>query len=183
MGQPRIRDFFVFLTTLPASMLMAVCLFLPHTKGCNHRIETSFESGTWVTIVPLVIFGALPVAWRAFPQIRKSTPELVLAFTMILMAFAVILIPVGIWLMWGYSKRTFRGELIVAMCCTTVVALWLFLFPVITLFDRWLPAADLTWGAGIAMLVGMFIWTSAAISRRNAEDELHLQQLAFLRAV
>jgi hypothetical protein len=182
MGQPRIRDFFTFLTTLPASMMMAICLFLPQTKSCNHRVETAFESGTWVAILPIVIIGVLPVAWRVFPQIRKSTPELVLAFTMIMMAFAVILIPVGIWLMWGYSKRSFRGEVIVAMCSTTLVALWLFMFPFITLFDRWMPAADMTWGAGIVMLAGSIVWTSAAVERRRTE-ELHLRDYVLSRAI
>lgn len=160
-------------------MLMGICLFLPHTKSCNRHVETAFDSGTWVAILPIVIVGALPVAWRVFPQIRKSTPELVLAFTMISMAFVVVLIPVGIWLMWGYSKRSFRGELIVAMCSTTLVAMWLFLFPLITLFDRWLPAADATFGAGIVMLVGMMLWTSAAITRRNADELDDLQRIAF----
>src|SRR5512139_3044118 len=82
MAQPRIRDFVTFLTTLPASTMIAVCLFLPHTQTCRGTVETPFESGTWIVIAPIVIVGLLPVAWRALPRIRRETPELVLTITM-----------------------------------------------------------------------------------------------------
>lgn len=171
MAQPRIRDFVTFLTTLPASTMIAVCLFLPHAKSCHGRLDTPWSSGTWLVIVPLVLVGALPVAWRAFPRIRRGAPEVVLAFTIIAMAMFVLLIPVAIWLMWGYAKRTFRGELLVAMCSTAVVMMWLCVFPLMMARSDWLPAAELTYGAGVVELGGLLVWTSAAVARPENADE------------
>jgi hypothetical protein len=179
MAQPRIRDFVSFMTTLPASMMILVCLFLPHAQNCQGRVETPWESGLWVAIVPIVVVGLLPVAWRAFSSIRHSTPELVLAFTMLAMAMFAITIPIAIALMWGYAKKTLRGELLVALCCTSLVLLWLFCFPLLMMFDSWRPAAKLTWGAGLVELFGLAVWTSAAASRaRNADEErsLHVRR-------
>ena len=177
MAHPSIRDFVSYLTTLPAAMMIFVCLFLPHQRDCSRHVsETPFDSGLWIVIVPIVLLGLLPVAWRAVPQIRSALPELVLAFTMIAMALLVVTIPVAIWLMWGYSKRQFRGELLVAMCSTSVVMMWLFFYPFITLFDRWLPAAEMTWGAAAVMMVGCMVWTSAAAvrPRENADERRSL---------
>ena len=173
MAHPRIRDFVTYLTTLPAAMMIFVCLFLPHQRDCaRHVEETPFDSGRWFVIVPIVVLGLLPVAWRAVPKLRASLPELVLAFTMIAMALLVITIPVAIWLMWGYSKRQFRGELLVAMCSTSVVMMWLFFYPFITMFDTWLPAAEMTWGAAAVEMIGLMVWTSAATVRpRENVDE------------
>ena len=171
MAQPRIRDFVAFLTTLPASTMIAVCLFLPHAKTCNGRIETPVESGRWLVIAPIILVGVLPVAWHAFPGIRRAIPEIVLAFTMLAMAMFVITIPVAIWLMWGYAKRTFRGETLAAMCSTALVMMWLFLFPATMLLDLWLPAAKLTWYSGFVELAGMIMWTSAATARPATADD------------
>lgn len=167
MAQPRIRDFFTYLTSLPASVAIAVCLFLPHASNCStHRSETPFESGTWAAIVPLLLVTLLPLVWRITkPHQREGVPELVLASTLLLLSLVVIAIPLAIYLMWGYSKRTFRGELLTAMCSAALVILWLVLFPLLLAFDTWLPAAEVTWGAGVLALVGMLFWISAAAAR------------------
>ena len=175
MAHPRIRDFVTFLTTLPASMMIIVCLVLPHQQTCNGKIETPFESGRWLAIVPIAIAGALPLAWRVVPRLRRTLPELVLAFTMIAMALVVVTIPVAIWLMWGYAKRSFRGELLVAMCSAALVMIWLVCYPFLTLFTTWLPAAEMTWGAAAVELVGLMVWASAAAVRPvNADEERSL---------
>jgi hypothetical protein len=178
MAHPRIRDFLSFMTTLPASMMVFVCLFLPHQKSCNYNIEqTPFESGRWIAIVPLVLLGLLPIAWRTMPSLRKGMPELVLASTMIAMALLVVTIPFAIWLMWGYSKKQFRGEVLTAMCSVSLVLMWIFVYPLLTLFDTWLPAAEMTWGAAFVLLAGLMVWTSAALARpKNADDATSLQR-------
>jgi hypothetical protein len=172
MAQPRIRDFFSFLTSLPASMTILACLFLPHTRSCStHRTETAFESGTWIAILPIIILGVLPTVWRITkPHQRHGVPELLLAFTLLVLSLVVIAIPLAIYLMWGYSKRSFRGELLSAMCAATLVIMWLVFFPILLAFDTWLPAARVTWGAGVVTLVGMLFWISAAISRAVDND-------------
>ena len=164
MGTVRIRNVLALVTTLPASVVIAACLFLPHTRSCQRQIETPFESGTWLAIVPLVVLGLLPLAWLS-SRVRRVAPDLVLSFTLIVLALFVVTIPVAIYLMWGYAKRTFRGELLVAICSATCVMLWLFLYPFITMFDHWLPAAEWTWGAALVELAGMIAWASAAASR------------------
>jgi hypothetical protein len=178
MAHPRIRDFITFLTTLPASMMIGVCLFLPHTESCQHRVETPVESGTWLAIIPLVIIGALPLVWRVVPRVRRGLPELALSFTMIVLALFAITIPVAIYLMWGYAKRSFRGETLVAMCSTTCVTLWLFFYPLITIGETWLPPAHMTWGCAVLLLAGCAVWTSAAVSRtENVRESQRLQAI------
>lgn len=179
MAYPRIRDFVTFMSTLPAAMTILVCLVLPHQQSCQGRIETPFESGRWIAIVPIALLGLLPIAWRVVPALRRALPELVLAFTMIAMALLVVTIPVAIWLMWGYAKRQFRGELLTAMCSAAVVMMWLVVYPFLTLFTTWLPAAELTWGAAIVELAGLLVWTSAAAARPiNADEVRSLQRPA-----
>jgi hypothetical protein len=179
MAQPRIRDFLSFLTSLPASMTIAVCLFLPHTQSCDtHRAETPFESGTWIAILPIILVGLLPITWRiTTPRQRHGVPELLLAFTLLMLSLVVVAIPLAIYLMWGYSKRSFRGELLSAMCGAALVIMWLVCFPLLLAFDTWLPAAQLTWGAGMLALVGMLLWISAAAARPvdNADAARDLQ--------
>jgi hypothetical protein len=178
MAHPRIRDFLSFLTTLPAGMLIFVCLFLPHQRDCSRHVsETPFDNGLFAAILPLVLIGMLPVAWRVSAAVRRDVPELVLAATMLAMALLVITIPVAIYLMWGYSKRQFRGEVLTAMCSLALVTMWLFIYPLLTLFDTWLPAAEMTWGAAWVLLFGLIVWTSAAIARpKNADDARTLQR-------
>ena len=166
------------MTTLPAAMMIFVCLFLPHQQSCSqHLDETPFESGRWVAIAPLVLIGLLPIAWRALPQIRKDAPQLALAAAMIALSFVVITIPIAIWLMWGYSKKQFRGEVLTAMCSVALVMMWIVIYPLLTLFDTWLPAAETTWGAAFVLLVGCVLWTSAALARpKSALEATPLQR-------
>lgn len=173
MAHPRIRDFVTYLTTLPAAMMIFVCLFLPHQRDCSRHVDqTPFDTSLWVMIAPLVVLGVLPVLWRVAPRIQPAVPELVLAFTMIVMALIVVTIPVAIWLMWGYSKRRFRGEVLVAMCSTSIVMMWLFGYPLLTMFDKWLPAAEMTWGAAVVLMIGFIVWTSAALTRERRRAEV-----------
>lgn len=190
MAHPRIRDVVSIVTTLPASIIIAVCLFLPQTQSCNGRVETAAQSGTWVAILPIIVLGLLPLLWRIAPaRETQAVPELLLALTLLVMAMSVVTIPVAIWLMWGYSKRAFRGELLAAMCCAALVMMWLFAFPLLLVFSTWLPAAAWTWGAAGVELVGMFAWASAAAARfePNVDDAPRLQTkrsaLSFLRFV
>ena len=173
MGTVRIRNVLALVTTLPASVVITACLFLPHTRSCNRQIETPFDAGTWLVIAPLVLLGLLPLAWQLSARVRRAAPDLVLSFTMIVLGLFVVTIPIAIYLMWGYAKRTFRGELLVALCSATCVMLWLFFYPLITMFDVWLPAAEWTWGAAVGELVGMIAWTAAAAQRpwHERDDE------------
>ncbi|MBA3498731.1 MAG: hypothetical protein M4D80_31035 [Myxococcota bacterium] len=166
------------MTTLPAAMLIFVCLFLPHQRNCSSHVEeTPFDTGLFVAIVPLVLIGLLPVAWRLSASVRCDIPELALAATMLAMALLVVTIPVAIYLMWGYSKRQFRGEVLTAMCSVSLVAMWLFVYPLLTLFDTWLPAAQTTWGAACVLLFGLLVWTSAAVARpKNVVEAPPLQR-------
>ena len=165
MAAPRIRDLIAHVTTLPAAAVIAVCLFLPQTRTCSGRVETPFESGTWLAIAPLVLLGLAPLVWRLVPRARGGMPEVALSFTLLVLALFVFTLPLAIYLVWGYAKRTFRGELLVAMCGAACVAIWLLVFPFITVFADWLPAARWTSYAAALELVGMIAWTSAATTR------------------
>ena len=171
MAASRIRDLFAYVTTLPAAAVIAACLFLPHTKTCGARIETPVEGDSWIMIVPLVVLGCLPLVWRWVPRARQAMPELVLSFTTIVLGLFVVTIPAAIFLVWGYSKRSFRGELLVAMCSAACVILWLVAYPVATMFSDWLPAAEWTWWAAIVELGGMLAWASAATTRPPLDDD------------
>jgi hypothetical protein len=163
MAHPRIRDFLSFVTTLPAAMAMLVCLVLPHPSSA-------------LLCVPFALLGCLPVAWHAMPRIRTAVPELVLAFTMIVMALFVVTIPFAIWLMWGYAKKQFRGELLTAICSTALVMMWLVAYPFLALFADAPP--EMTWYPAIVELFGLVVWTSAATSRPvNADDARSLHRI------
>lgn len=173
MGQPHIRDFISFVTTLPASFVIFACLILPHTRSCKGVEQTPFDTGAWILIAPVAILSLLPVAWRCIPCIRRGTPELVLMFTMIALALLVITIPIAIYLMWSYAKRSLRGEALVATCGVAFVMVWLVFYPLLTAIAllHWLPAAQHTWNAALVAFVGLVAWASAAVERTSSDVE------------
>ena len=170
-GRAVVRDLVACITTLPAAAVIGACLFLPHTRTCGARIDTPVESGSWIIIAPLVVLGCLPVLWRWVPRARHAMPELVLSFTTIVLGLFVVTIPAAIFLVWGYSKRSFRGELLVAMCSAACVMVWLVAYPITTMFAHWLPAATWTWWAATVELVGLIAWASAATARPADDDD------------
>jgi hypothetical protein len=77
MAHPRIRDFVSYLTTLPAAMMIFICLFLPHQVDCSKPVEkTPLDTVHRVAIAPTVHLGLFPVASPALPLIRAAPPHL-----------------------------------------------------------------------------------------------------------
>jgi hypothetical protein len=158
----RVRYLLCYLTTLPASLAIVVCMFLPHTRDCHARVKTPVESGLVAVIAPVVVLGLLPLAWRMLPRLRAAVPELVLAVTAVVMAIVVIGIPVMLLLIWRYSRGWLRGERLTAVCSACCVAMFLFWYPLLTMSTTWLAPAIVTWNAAIGELVGLVMWASAA---------------------
>lgn len=164
MARPRRRDYFAWFTSLPASSLLVACLFLPQVNDCNGHDQTPFETNTWALILGLAVIGLLPLAWRWRP-VREPAVYLVGIGTACALLVSVFGIAMALVLAVAYSRC--REEELVALCCVSLVIVFIVLFPLVGLFATWCDGAYLTWGAAWLELAGMIAWTSAASARED----------------
>jgi hypothetical protein len=64
MARPFARDLFAWFTTLPASMLLVICLFVPQFEDCKGREHLPMEVGTGPGMIAMAVLGVLPLVWR-----------------------------------------------------------------------------------------------------------------------
>ncbi|MDQ3297320.1 MAG: hypothetical protein M3619_12100, partial [Myxococcota bacterium] len=156
----RFRDVLAWSTALPGSAMMVGCLFLPQLRDCHGREETPLESGLAALMIPIALFGLMPLLWRCAPSLRRVLPQLVLAFAVLALTWLVVTIPLAVLLLWTYARGS-RGQELVAMCSAPCVMLFIFLFPLLGMFCTWLPGAMLTWAGAWLELVGLVAWAGA----------------------
>ena len=68
MARPLHRDCFAWFTTLPSSVTLVVCLFLPQFTDCHGRDKTAFETNTAGLMIGIALLGILPLLWRWRPK-------------------------------------------------------------------------------------------------------------------
>jgi hypothetical protein len=162
MARPNRRDFITWLCTVPSSVVLCVCLFLPQVKDCHGNTKTAFETNTYPLLIVLAVIGIVPVLWHSRPLQRPIllVVGLLAAAMLIGSVFGVaILIVLAL-------KRTWSDEEAVALCCFSLVLVFLFLFPFLMLFGDWRRGAELTWAVAWIQLFGMIWWAVAAADRR-----------------
>lgn len=160
-------DGFALATSLPGSIVMIVCLFLPHTSDCHGRVHTAASSGWAPWMIGAALLGLVPLLWRV-RAIRGKAPVVTTFVAVVALGQIVIGIPLAIYLAWNYSRRRPEdNEALTATSCTACVLVFLLLFPVLsTLIDRhWLVGGYLTWAAAWAELLGLSLWLVAARAR------------------
>src|SRR5690349_21208202 len=68
MARPLRTDWFTWFTSLPASTLLVVCLFVPQFSDCNGHDKDAFDTSTAPMMIALAIIGVLPLLWRWLPN-------------------------------------------------------------------------------------------------------------------
>jgi hypothetical protein len=112
-------------TSIPASLLLVVCLFLPQVEDCNHHVKTPFDTGSWLPMVGLAVIGLLPLAWRWRP-VREPAVFLVGIGTACALVISVFGIAMAIVLAVAYRRCC--DEELVALCCVSVVIVFIVVF-------------------------------------------------------
>jgi len=126
MARPLKTDWFTWFTSLPASTLLIVCLFLPQFRDCNGHEKSAFDTSTAPMMIALAIIGVLPLAWRWFPRLMGAYEETAgVCGALIAIAFIAFFPIVGLFCNW------YQGAY------TTWIAAWVELASMIT----WTTAA------------------------------------------
>jgi hypothetical protein len=158
MARPNRRDFITWLATVPSSLVLCVCLFLPQVKDCHGNTKTAFDTNTYPLLIVLAAVGIVPVLWHWRP-LQRPILLVVGALTATLLVSTIAGIPVLIVLA---LTRTLSDEEAVALCCFALVLGFLFAFPILMLFGDWRRGAELAWAAAWFQLFGMLWWMVAA---------------------
>lgn len=173
MARPHIRKLITWCCTVPASVVLVICLFLPQVQDCNGRTKTAFDTNTWPFMVVLAIIGVLPIAWQWRP-LRQPILLMIGVATASVLIMSVLGIPVLIALA---LTRSMTDEEAVALCSFTLVLAFVLMFPVAMMFGDWRRGAELTWAAAWLELFGTIWWASAATELRP----LQLRRWHFIR--
>ena len=101
MARPLKTDWFTWFTSLPASTLMIVCLFVPQFHDCNGHDKNAFDTSTAPMMIALAIIGVLPLLWRWFPRVMGDYEETAgLCGALVAIAFIVFFPIVGLFCRW-----------------------------------------------------------------------------------
>lgn len=161
MARPHVRDLVTWSCTLPASVLLVVCLFLPQVEDCNRHVRSAFDTGAAPYMVALAIVGILPILWRV-----RSLRAPILAVTGVATACMLIVSVVGIPILLVLARaRRMTDEEATALCCFTLVLAFVMIFPVVALLGDWKIGGELTWAAAWLELFGTIWWAAAASDR------------------
>ena len=152
------RDLVVWLASVPASVVLVVCLFLPQVKACDGTVKTPFETNTAPLMIALALVGIVPVLWR-WRRARQPLLFVTGLATAAVLIVSVAGIPVLIVLA---LARAMTDEEAVALCCFTLTLAFVMVFPVAMMFGDWRRGAELTWAASWFQLFGMIWWAGSA---------------------
>jgi hypothetical protein len=161
MVRPHVHRFVTWCCTLPASIVLVVCLFLPQVKDCNGTVKTPFDTNTYPMMIALAVIGVLPIAYRWRP-LRQPILLVTGVATATVLITSVLGIPVLIVLA---LARSMTDEEAVALCCFTLVLAFVLGFPVAMMFGDWRRGGELTWAAAWLELFGTIWWAAAASDR------------------
>lgn len=160
MVRPHLRKLITSCCTVPASIVLVICLFLPQVKDCHGGVKTAFDTNTAPFLIALALIGILPLMWRSRP-LRQPIMLVTGVATAWVLIVSVIGIPVLIVLA---LRRSFSDEEAVALCCFTLVLAFVIAFPIAMLFGDWRIGAELAWAAAWLELFGTLWWATAADS-------------------
>lgn len=161
MARPYLRKLLTWCCTVPASVTLVVCLFLPQVIDCHGNVRTAFDTNTAPLMIVLAALGLVPVAWQWRP-LRQPILLVTGVATATVLIMSVLGIPVLIVLA---LSRTMTDEEAVALCCFTLALAFVLVFPIAMLFGDWRRGAELTWGAAWLQLFGTIWWATAAADR------------------
>jgi len=165
--------------SVPGSLGMIVCLFLPMTRDCHGHVHTATGDG-WAPIMLLVaLLGVMPLLW-ASRQVRQVAPALTTLLAVVALGQMVIGIPIAIYL----ALRLARGrpedrEALTAIASAACIGVFLALFPLLsTLIDgEWLIGGYLAWFAAWVELVGLVLWWRVAATRVHRPPPLAVDEI------
>jgi hypothetical protein len=140
MARPHVRDLVTWSCTLPASVLLVVCLFLPQVDDCNGHVRSAFDTGAAPYMVALALIGILPILWRS-----RALRAPIFAVTGVATACLLIASVAGIPVL--------------------LVLAFVMVFPVVVLLGDWKIGGELTWAAAWLELFGTIWWAAAASDR------------------
>lgn len=158
MARPSLRKLVTWCCTVPASIVLVVCLFLPQVKDCHGHVKTPFDTSTAPAMIALAIVGLLPIAWR-WRRLRQPILLVTGIATAAVLITSVLGIPVLIVIA---LARRMTDEEAVALCCFTLVLAFVMVFPIAMLFGDWRRGAELTWAAAWLELFGTIWWAASA---------------------
>jgi hypothetical protein len=161
MARPQLRDLITWSCTVPASVVLVVCLFLPQVRDCSGDIKTPVDTNTAPLMLMVAAVGVVPILWRC-RALQKPLLLVTGIATACVLIVSVFGIPVLIILA---LSRTMTDEEAVAMCCFTLVLAFVMVFPIAMMFGDWRRGAELTWAASWFQLFGTIWWAGTAANR------------------
>ncbi len=158
MVRPHLRKIVTWCSTVPASIVLVVCLFMPQVKDCHGHVKTPFDTNTAPAMIALAVVGLLPIAWR-WRRLRQP----IMLVTGIAAATVLITSVVGIPVLIVIAlARRMTDQEAVALCCFTLVLAFVIMFPIAMVFGEWRRGAELTWAAAWLQLFGTIWWAASA---------------------
>jgi hypothetical protein len=100
MARPLKTDWFTWFTSLPASTLLFVCLFVPQFHDCNGHDKDAFDTSTAPMMIALAVIGFLPLVWRWIPKAAEHEDLAGLCGALIAIAFIAFFPVVGLFSTW-----------------------------------------------------------------------------------
>lgn len=100
MARPLKTDWFTWFTSLPASTMLVVCLFVPQFHDCNGHDKDAFDTSTAPMMIALAIIGVLPLVWRWLPRVHEYEDLAGLCGALIAIAFIAFFPVVGLFSDW-----------------------------------------------------------------------------------
>jgi hypothetical protein len=124
MARPLKTDWFTWFTSIPASTMLVVCLFLPQFQDCHGNDKSAFDTSTAPMMIALSIIGVLPLFWRWCPRVMANYEELGgMCGVMIAIAFVAFFPIVGLFQDWYRAAYVTWGaawmELVAMVTWTT----------------------------------------------------------------
>jgi hypothetical protein len=162
MARPLRRDVFSWFCTLPSSVILIVCVFLPQQKTCQHRVETPLDNGSALLLVVMAGVALLPLLWR-WRQARDPIAIFTVGTALIVAMISVIgIVVAGVLAIVRPWRST---EELVALCAFALTLAFALLYPIVFLFSTTLVGGALSWATCVPIAVGMIAWISAACTR------------------
>src|SRR5262245_17041478 len=161
MARLHAKQLITWLCTVPSSVVLVVCLFLPQVSDCHGQVKTPLDTGTAPFMFGLAVLGVLPILWRV-----RHLRQPILLVTGVATACVLIMSVFGIPMLIVLAlTRSLTDEEGVALCCFTLVLAFVLVFPIAMMFGNWETGASLTWAASWLELFGMIWWAVAAADR------------------
>jgi hypothetical protein len=159
MAESLRRDRFAWITSLPTSITLLVCLGLPQIKDCHGHVKTAAENGTSPLLIVMALVALAPIAWR-WSAMRPALMALAIVAGVLAVMSSVLALPIAIYC--AVTRPWKSTEQFVAVICGCIALVFVFVFPLVGLFSKLLYGATLTWVSAVVVMLASFAWASAA---------------------